>query len=46
MSRLRESRFSAAVLDPFAVEGMHACGAKGIAPHAGHGATDPHWQPG
>lgn len=51
MGRLRESRFSTAVLDPFAVKGMRVCDAKGIAPHAGHAGhaghaeTDSDWQP-
>lgn len=31
--------------DPFAVEGIRACGAKGIAPHAGQEDADPDWQP-
>jgi hypothetical protein len=31
--------------DLFAVEGIGACGAKGVAPHAGQEDTDPDWQP-
>lgn len=31
--------------DTFAVEGMQASGANGIAPDAGQDETDPDWQP-
>ena len=40
---LMETRASA--FKAFAVEGMVASGAKGIAPDVGQGDTDPDWQP-
>ncbi|WP_268244960.1 hypothetical protein [Rhodanobacter panaciterrae] len=38
-------RFNLSVFHQFAVEGIGAAGAKGIAPTAGRDDTDPDWQP-
>jgi hypothetical protein len=40
-----KSTFSPLPFDWFAVEGIRAPGAKGIAPGAGQVNTDPDWQP-
>ncbi|HWX65148.1 MAG TPA: hypothetical protein VNZ27_01845 [Rhodanobacter sp.] len=42
---MHTSRFNPYQFDQFAVEGIRAFGAKGIAPNAGHEETDPDWQP-
>lgn len=37
--------FDPSSFNPFAVEGHHASGTKGVVPDAGQEPTDPDWQP-
>ncbi|MEO9216447.1 MAG: hypothetical protein ABI227_12470 [Rhodanobacter sp.] len=42
---MHQFRFNLNLFNQFAVEGIGATGAKGVAPAAGLDDTDPDWQP-